>query len=66
MTNIQRLEKEISRLQPSELAEFRAWFEQFDAKVWDKEIESDAGSGRLDKVSKQAIEDFRNGNFKKI
>ncbi|MBI4378674.1 MAG: hypothetical protein HY578_06230 [Nitrospinae bacterium] len=58
MTTVQDIEREVSSLPLKELAEFRAWFEEFDAQVWDKQFEEDARSGRLDKVAKKAIEDF--------
>ncbi len=57
MTNIEKIENEISQLPPKELAEFRDWFEKFDSKLWDKQ---------LDDLSKQAIKDFKNGHYKRI
>lgn len=42
---IKELEAEIAKLRPKELEEFRAWFEQFDAKAWDEQIEEDVASG---------------------
>ena len=39
--SIKELENRISQLTPGELAEFRTWFEAFDAKNWDKEFEKD-------------------------
>ena len=42
---IKELEAEIARLGPKGLEEFRTWFEQFDAKAWDEQIEEDAASG---------------------
>lgn len=66
MTTVQDIEKKISSLPIRELAEFRAWFEEFDSQAWDKQFEEDAKSGRLDKAAKKAIEDFNKGKFKEI
>jgi len=49
------LEKTIADLPPAELSKFRAWFLEFDADNWDRQIESDAAAGRLDALADQAI-----------
>lgn len=66
MNTIQQLEEKISQLSPSELAEFREWFEKFDSEIWDNQFEADVKSGKLDKIAQNAIEDFKNGNFKQL
>ena len=66
MTNLQRIEEEIKELPPQELSEFRAWFEKFDADQWDKKFEHDVKSGKLDSLAQNAINDFKNGKYKKI
>lgn len=48
MTKIEALEKKIQELSPEELADFRAWFLEYDAAAWDEQIASDAKSGKLD------------------
>jgi len=30
------------------LAAFRAWFDEFEAEAWDRQIEADARAGKLD------------------
>ncbi len=66
MTNIQRIEQEISNLSSHELAEFRSWYEKFDAEVWDKQLESDIKSGSLESLAKDAIDDYNKGKCKKL
>ena len=63
MTTVQEIEKRVSSLPPTELAEFRAWFEKFDSILWDKQFEQDAESGKLNAVSEKAIEDYKKGNY---
>ena len=36
MSEVEQLENRIQNLSPEELAKFRAWFLEFDARVWDK------------------------------
>ena len=59
-----KLEQAVAQLPPKELARFRKWFEEFDAKIWDRQFEQDAQSGKLDKLANQAISDFRAGKYK--
>jgi len=56
----------VSRLSPEQLAIFREWFDEFDAKAWDRQFESDATSGKLDELASQAISDFRAGKCKEL
>ena len=61
MGNVKSIEKAVESLPPSELAEFRSWFAEFDAAAWDKQIEQDAASGRLDGLAAEALADYRSG-----
>jgi hypothetical protein len=56
---IEEIEKAVSQLPPDELARFRAWFEEFEAARFDRKIEQDAASGRLDRLAEQALADYR-------
>ncbi|HNS21448.1 MAG TPA: hypothetical protein PKH24_13175 [Sedimentisphaerales bacterium] len=60
MTKIQRLEKEIEELTSSELAAFRKWSWEYDAAVWDEQIEQDAIAGKLDRLAENALADRSN------
>jgi hypothetical protein len=60
------LEQSIKQLSPSELAAFRAWFLEFDAAEWDRQIEMDSKSGKLDRLAKNAIKEHRAGKTKLI
>ena len=63
---IVELEKAVTELSREDLALFRAWFEEFDAQVWDKQIKEDARSGRLDKLIAQANEEYNAGLCKPL
>lgn len=52
---IQRLEQEIRGLSREELAAFRAWFREYDAEEWDRQIEDDVRAGKLDKLAEKAL-----------
>jgi hypothetical protein len=57
--SITEIEKAILQLSPEEFTRFREWFETYCAEVWDKQIEADAKSGRLDKLIAEADQEKR-------
>ena len=66
MTQVQRIEEEVASLPKVELAKFRSWFENFDAQAWDKQIEEDITSGKIDDIADKAIAEFKAGKYKEI
>ncbi len=66
MTTVEEIEKAVARLTPEQLAKFRAWFEEFDARLFDAKIERDAKSGKLDKLAEDAIRDYRKGRARDL
>lgn len=64
--SITEIEQAVTRLSPKELARFRQWFEEFDAQMWDEQIEKDAKSGKLDKLVEEALSDYRAGKTKEL
>jgi hypothetical protein len=66
MGNVKSIEKAVESLLPSELAEFRRWFAEFDAAVCDKQIEQDAASGKLDGLAAEALADYRAGSAREL
>jgi hypothetical protein len=63
---LEELEKTVSALPPDQLARFRAWFLAFDAKCWDRQLESDVAAGRLDAIADEAIREHRSGGSRKL
>jgi len=61
MSTIQEIQTAVSELSPEELSVFRAWFAEFDAKVWDQEFEQDVTAGRLEALAEEALRDLREG-----
>ncbi len=49
------IENRVAQLAPQELSKFRQWFVEFDNQNWDKQIENDIHSGKLDELADQAI-----------
>ena len=66
MSELEELERRIRSLAPADLAKFRAWFAEFDHALWDRQIESDAKTGKLDRLVNEAQADYKAGKAKKI
>jgi succinate dehydrogenase flavin-adding protein (antitoxin of CptAB toxin-antitoxin module) len=59
MKTAEDVEKAIVQLSLKELARFRAWFDAFDADLFDAAIERDARDGKLDAIAEEAIAAYR-------
>ncbi len=66
MTRVEEIESAVADLPEEELARFRDWFLRYDAELWDRQIEQDAASGRLEALAEKAIQDFGAGRCKEL
>jgi hypothetical protein len=66
MSKVENIEQEVKALTPSELAAFRRWFVEFDAQVWDRQIEEDVQKGKLDKLAEEALATHHAGKSKEL
>ena len=61
MSTIRDIEDAVRKLPPDDLAAFRHWFAEFDADMWDRQIERDVDAGRLDMLADEARRELREG-----
>jgi len=66
MTKVQLIQEEIEKLDQDEFAELREWLLERDWEEWDRQIEQDAASGKLDEIVKAAREAHRRGESTKF
>lgn len=66
MITLEDIEKAVAQLSPDQLGQFRAWFEEFEATLFDQRIERDAKAGRLDRLAERALSDFRAGRAREL
>ena len=59
--SIEELESVVSGLSAAELSRFSQWFEEFMADQWDRQIEQDMLSGRLEAALKRADDHYEAG-----
>ena len=63
---VEEVVKAVEQLPQDQLKQFRAWFQKFDAEVWDEQIEKDIKTGKLDMLAQVAIVDHHAGKSKKL
>lgn len=66
MRSVEEIEKVVAKLSAQELAEFRAWFAEYDAELWDRQLEKDALEGRLDRFAAEALGEDRRGETRDL
>jgi hypothetical protein len=66
MSTIEEIEAAVRQLPPAKRAEFRAWFQSFDATDWDKQSEDDITSGNLDWLADEAMSDSQAGRCSEL
>ena len=59
--SVKEIETAISQLSSQELADLMAWLGEYHAQVWDKKIEEDLESGRLDATLAEVDRDYQAG-----
>ena len=61
MTKLEKIEKAVLELTEEEQAKFRQWFAEYDARVFDDEVERDIKAGKLDALAEEALAEHRAG-----
>ena len=66
MSNLETIEREVQRLSAEDLQKFRAWFAEYDARLWDSQIEADSTNGRFDALIREALTDHKAGRSREL
>ncbi len=61
MNKVRELEEAVQELTPDDLSAFRTWFNEFNVRLWDKQIENDIALARLDNLADEALLDLSEG-----
>ena len=56
MSKLEEIEMSVESLPENEYGQFRLWFLERDWEIWDREIEVDSASGKLDILAREAHE----------
>jgi len=66
MSKVERIKTEIESLPDKEYSKLRQWFSERDWEKWDRQIEEDSGSGKLDFLIKEALDEKSKGTLKEL
>jgi hypothetical protein len=61
MRSVEEIEAEIAKLTLAEVRQVAKWLAKYRAELWDKQIEEDALSGKLDRFIEEALDEHRQG-----
>ena len=66
MSGVAEIKIAIEALPDGEYAQLRQWFSEKDWETWDREIEADSESGKLDFLVKGALDEKEAGTLKEL
>ena len=66
MSNVEAIKSAIEALPESDYIELRQWFNEKDWDKWDKQIEADSKSGKLDFLIADAMKEKEKGTLKEL
>jgi hypothetical protein len=66
MSKVDDLKTEIERLPREEFSELVRWLSEKDWERWNKEIEADSETGRLDFLVREALDEKAKGTLKDL
>jgi hypothetical protein len=66
MISIELLEKQISELDNDSFSKLREWFIEFEQLRWEKQIEADSNSGKLDFLINSALAEHKTGKTRDL
>ena len=61
MNRVEEIEQAIDRLPPEEFRRFAQWFRERDQQLWDRQLDADNASGRLDFLFEEAAKESGEG-----
>ena len=64
--DVKEIETAISELPTAQVAELADWFDAYRAQLWDKQIEQDLDSGKLQSLLDEARQDVESGRCKPL
>jgi len=66
MSKVNKIKAAIEALPEEEYVKLRQWFSEKDWEKWDRKIESDSESEKLDFLIKEAHDEKENGKLKEL
>lgn len=61
MMTLEQIEAAIELLPPEDFKKLRRWMTEYEAAAWDRQIEQDIRSGKLDRLADKALAELDRG-----
>ncbi|MDH3601599.1 MAG: hypothetical protein OEU26_18455 [Candidatus Tectomicrobia bacterium] len=66
MSTLEEIQSAITSLSPEDYARLRQWFADRDWERWDRQIEEDAASGKLNFLIEEAVVEKAQGRLREL
>lgn len=66
MSTVVEIKSAIKKLNPKQLRSVGDWVDELPEDQWDRQIDADAKTGKLDKLAEKALADYRAGRCKPL
>jgi len=66
MSKVEKIEAEIESLSEEEYVHLRKWFSEKDWGKWNRQIEADSETGKLDFLVREALDEKAKGKLKEL
>lgn len=66
MRSVEEIKAEIAKLAPSDVRQVAKWLAEYQARLWDKQIEEDAAAGKLDRFIEEALAEYKQGKTQRL
>ena len=63
---VTEIESAIEKLPPNEVSKLSKWLEEFEERIWDKQIERDLQNGKLQDLIEEAEKDYAEENYQPL
>ena len=66
INDVEALKQAVQGLSDNELKLFRDWFLEYEAAIWDAEIEVDILDGKLDTLAEKALKEYNDNKYSEL
>jgi hypothetical protein len=66
MTKLEEFKQFVSSLDPKDVRKLTEWMDEYNAELWDRQIEADAQTGKLDKLISSGRKEIAAGKLRPL
>ena len=66
MSTVEAITAAIAQLPPEQVAQIRAWLDEYNERLWDEQIARDEREGRLDALAERALAEHQAGRTRPL